>query len=142
MKTLMPKQLKNEERKWYLVDASWKNLWRLSTAIAIILKWKNKVSYAPHVDNWDYVVVINSEKVTVTWNKTSDKMYYSHTGYLWWIKQSSFEKLLVKKPTEILRRSISWMLPKNKLRKNMMSRLKLIVWQEHNFTQQLEQITL
>ncbi len=142
MKTLMPKQLKNEERKWYLVDASWKNLWRLSTVIAIILKWKNKVSYAPHVDNWDYVVVINSEKVTVTWNKTSDKMYYSHTGYLWWIKQSSFEKLLVKKPTEILRRSISWMLPKNKLRKNMMSRLKLIVWQEHNFTQQLEQITL
>lgn len=142
MKTLMPKQLQNEDRKWYLVDASWANLWRMSTQIAIILKWKNKVSYAPHVDNWDYVVVINSDKVTVTWNKTSDKMYYSHTGYLWGIKESSFEKLLAKKPTEILRRSISWMLPKNKLRKNMMSRLKLIVWQEHKYTQQLEQITL
>jgi len=138
----MPKQLQSEDRKWYLVDASWANLWRMSTKIAIILKWKNKVSYAPHVDNWDYVVIINSDKVTVSWNKTSDKMYYSHTGYLWGIKESSFEKLLAKKPTEILRRSISWMLPKNKLRKNMMSRLKLIVWWEHNFTQQLEQITL
>lgn len=142
MKTIMPKQLQSEDRKWYLVDASWANLWRMSTKIAIILKWKNKVSYAPHVDNWDYVVIINSDKVTVSWNKTSDKMYYSHTGYLWGIKESSFEKLLAKKPTEILRRSISWMLPKNKLRKNMMSRLKLIVWWEHNFTQQLEQITL
>lgn len=142
MKTIMPKQLKNEDRKWYIVDASWKNLWRMSTQIAIILKWKDKVSYAPHVDNWDYVVVINSEKVAVTWKKIQDKMYYSHTGYLGWLKETSFEKMLVKKPTEILRRSISWMLPKNKLRKNMMSRLKLVVWQDYNLIQKLEPITL
>lgn len=143
MKTLMPKQLQNDERKWFVVDAQGQTLGRLSTQIATILKGKNKVSYAPHVDNWDYVIVINSDKIAVSWNKLEDKIYYRHTGFLWGIKEISLWRLLEKKPTEALRKAVSWMLPKNKLRKHMISRLKLVVGQEHGFkAQKPETITL
>lgn len=143
MKTLMPKQIVNDQRKWFLIDAEGQNLWRLSTKIATILRWKNKVSFAPHVDNWDYIVVINSEKIVVTWNKLEDKTYYRHSGFLWGIKSITLWKLLVKKPSEALKKSVSWMLPKNKLRKDMILRLKLVVWKEHTFkAQQPETITL
>lgn len=136
MKTIMPTQLKNEERKWYIVDAKWQNLWRLSTKIATILRWKWKVSFSPHIDNWDYVVVINAEKITVTWNKLKDKIYYKHSWFLWGLKRTPLEKLLIKKPTEILRKSVYWMLPKNKLRKNMIARLKLCIGSEHKYLAQ------
>ncbi len=143
MKTLMPKQLGNDARKWYVVDAEGQTLGRLSTQIATILKGKNKVSYAPHVDNWDYVVVINSEKIAVTGNKIEDKIYYRHTGFLWGIKEISLGKLLDKKPSEALNKAVSGMLPKNKLRKKMLARLKLVVGNEHNFkAQQPETISL
>ncbi len=143
MKTLMPKQLGNDARKWYVVDAEGQTLGRLSTQIATILKGKNKVSYAPHVDNWDYVIVLNSDKFIVTGNKLEDKIYYRHTGFLGGIKQISLGKLLNKKPTEALSKAISGMLPKNKLRSNMLSRLKLVVGSEHGFkAQQPETLTL
>lgn len=140
MKTIVPKQLKNEERTWFLVDAEWKTLWRLSSEVAKILKGKNKVSYAPHVDNWDYVVVINADKISVTWNKLEWKIYHSHTWFLGWLKEITLGKLLVKKPTEAFRKSIYGMLPKNKLRKNMMLRLKLVAWSEHTFQAQKPQL--
>lgn len=136
MKTLMPKQLKNEERKWYLVDAEGKNLGRLASEIAKILKWKNKVSYAPHVDNWDYIVVLNAPKISVTWWKEDKKVYYSHTWFLGWLKEITLGKLLVKKPNEALKKAVYGMLPKNKLRKNMIFRLKLVSWNEHTFQAQ------
>lgn len=143
MKTIMPKPLKNEDRKWYVVDAKWKTLWRLSSEIAKILKWKNKADFSPHLDNWDYVIVLNSDKFNVSGKKLSDKIYYSHTGYLWGLKEISLEKMLVKKPTEALKKSVNWMLPKNKLRSNMLQRLKLVTWDEHGFNaQQPEQINL
>lgn len=143
MKTIMPKQIVNDQRKWYLIDAEGQNLWRLSTKIATILRWKNKVSFAPHVDNWDYVVVINSDKIAVTWSKLEDKKYYRHSGFMGWLKEITLGKLLVKKPTEALRKSVSWMLPKNRLRKDMNLRLKLVTWQEHGFkSQKPETITL
>ena len=143
MKTLMPKQLGNDARKWYVVDAEGQTLGRLSTQIATILKGKNKVSYAPHVDNWDYVVVINSEKIVVTGKKLEDKIYYRHTGFLWGIKEISLGKLLDKKPSEALNKAVSGMLPKNRLRKDMLARLKLVVGSEHGFkAQQPETITL
>ena len=97
MKTIMPKQLKNEDRKWYLVDATWLTLCRLSTKIANLLSGKNKVTFSPHLDNWDYVVVVNADKISVTWNKLEGKIYYSHTGFLWGLKEISLGKLLVKK---------------------------------------------
>lgn len=143
MNTLMPKQILDSERSWYVVDAKGKTLWRLATQIALILRWKNKVSYSPHVDNWDYVIVINSEKISVTWDKLEDKIYYRHTGFLWGLKEITLWKLLAKKPTEALRKAVSGMLPKNKLRARMLARLKLVVWNEHNFkAQQPKTITL
>lgn len=140
MKTLVSKQLKNEERTWHLVDAEGKNLWRLASEIAKILKWKNKSSFTPHIDNGDYVVVVNANKISVTWNKLEWKVYYSHTWFLGWLKEITLGKLLVKKPNEALKKAIYWMLPKNKLRKNMMLRLKLVTWTEHNFHAQKPQL--
>jgi large subunit ribosomal protein L13 len=136
MKTIMPKQIKGNDRKWYVIDAKGKTLWRLATQIAIILKGKNKVNFAPHVDNGDYVIVLNADKFSVTWKKMSDKIYYRHTGFLGWLKEISLEKLLKKKPLKAIEFAVSWMLPKNKLRKKMLSRLKLFIWDEHTFTAQ------
>jgi large subunit ribosomal protein L13 len=143
MKTLMPTQLSNEDRKWYLVDAEGKTLWRIASQLAVILKGKNKPSFSPHLDNWDYIVVINSEKIAVTGNKLDGKIYYRHTGFLWGLKEITLGRLLEKKPTEALKKAVSGMLPKNKLRTGMLARLKLVVWQEHTFqAQQPEKITL
>ncbi len=143
MKTIMPKQIQGNERKWYVVDAKGQTLWRLATQIAVILKWKNKVSYAPHVDNGDFVIVLNADKIHVTWNKMEDKMYYRHTGFLGWLKEISLGNLLEKKPLKAVEFAVKWMLPKNKLRAKMVSRLKLFNWDDHNYAaQKPEAITL
>ncbi len=143
MKTIMPKQIEATNRKWYVVNAEGQTLWRLATKVATILKGKNKVDFAPHVDNWDYVIVLNADKISVTWKKLSDKIYYRHTGFLWGLKQITLEKMLIVKPTKSLELAVSWMLPKNKLRSNMLSRLKLYTWTEHKYNaQQPEEIKL
>ncbi len=136
MKTITPSQLKGDERKWYVIDATGLTLGRLATQIATILKGKNKVSFAPHLDNGDYVIVTNCDKFKVTWKKTTDKMYYRHTGYLGGLKEIALEDLLVKKPAKPLELAVNGMLPKNKLRKGMLSRLKLFTWDEHTFNAQ------
>lgn len=136
MKTITPTQLKGDERKWYIIDAEWETLGKLAVKIAVILKGKNKVSFAPHLDNGDYVIVTNCDKFKVTWKKLSDKIYYSHTGYLGGLKEISLENLLVKKPIKALEIAINGMLPKNKLRKWMLSRLKLFTWDEHTYVAQ------
>ena len=136
MKTITPSQLKGDERKWYVIDAKWQTLGRLATQIATILKGKNKVSFIPHLDNGDYVVVTNCDKFKVTWKKLTDKIYYRHTGYLGGLKEISLEDLLTKKPTKALELAVSGMLPKNKLRSGMLSRLKLFTWDEHTFIAQ------
>ena len=136
MKTLSTKQIETKERKWYVVDAKDLVLWRLATAISWTLSWKTKVDYAPYVDNWDYVIVLNAWKFKVTWNKLAWKMYYTHSWYLWGLKQSNLEELLTKKPTKALELAVTWMLPKNKHRKNMIARLKLVDWDVHTFEAQ------
>lgn len=136
MKTITPTQLKGDERKWYIIDAQGQTLGRLATKIAVVLKGKNKASFAPHLDNGDYVVVTNCDKFKVTWNKLTDKMYYRHTGYLGGLKEISLEDLLEKKPTKALEFAVNGMLPKNKLRKGMLSRLKLFTWDEHTYVAQ------
>lgn len=143
MKTIMPKQIQATGRKWYIVDASNQTLWRLATQIAVILKGKNKVSFAPHVDNGDYVIVINADKVAVTGKKLTDKIYYKHTGYLGHLRETSLGEMLNKKPLKVLEFAVRWMLPKNKLRADMLSRLKLVTGTEHKYAaQQPEQISL
>ena len=136
MKSFVPKQIKADERIWYFIDAKWLTLWRLSTRIATTLRWKNKLDFSPHVDNWDYVIVTNSDKFKVTWKKITDKVYYKHSGYLWWLKETPLNKLLEKKPMKALEKAVKWMLPKNKLKTAMISRLKLFIWDEHTFTSQ------
>ncbi len=136
MKTITPTQLKGDERKWYIIDAEWETLGKLAVKIAVILKGKNKVSFVPHLDNGDYVIVTNCDKFKVTWKKLTDKTYYSHTGYLGGLKEISLEDLLAKKPIKALEIAVNGMLPKNKLRKWMLSRLKLFTWAEHIYVAQ------
>lgn len=136
MKTITPTQLKGDQRNWYIIDAKGETLGRLATKIAVILKGKNKASYVPHLDNGDYVIVTNCDKFNVSGKKLTDKMYYRHTGYLGGLKEISLEDLLNKKPLKALEFAVSGMLPKNKLRKGMLSRLKLFTWDEHTFVAQ------
>lgn len=136
MKTISPKQVKGNERKWFLIDAKGETLGRLATKISMILMGKNKASYAPFLDNGDYVIVLNADKFAVTGKKMSDKMYRTHSGFLWGLKEMNLETLLEKKPTRALELAISGMLPKNKLRPGMLARLKLFTWEEHTFVAQ------
>ena len=126
-------QAKKEEidRKWYLVNAEGKVLGRLSTEVAKILKGKNKPTYTPHVDTGDFVVVVNAGKVTLTGKKLKDKIYYHHTGYPGGIKEMSAEKLLAKKPTEMIRMAVRGMLPKNSLGRQMLRKLKIYAGPNH-----------
>jgi len=120
-------QAKKEElnRQWYLINAEGRVLGRLSTELVKILKGKNKPSYTPYVDTGDFVVVVNAEKITLTGKKMKDKIYYHHTGHPGGIKETSAEKLLAKKPTEMIRIAVKGMLPKNSLGRQMLRKLKI-----------------
>ena len=119
------------DRKWYLVNAEGKVLGRLSTELAKILKGKNKPTYTPHLDTGDFVIVVNAGKVTLTGKKLKDKIYYHHTGYPGGIKQMNAEKLLAKKPTEMIRMAVKGMLPKNSLGRQMIRKLKIYAGPNH-----------
>jgi large subunit ribosomal protein L13 len=119
------------DRKWYLVNAEGKVLGRLSTELAKILKGKNKPTYTPHLDTGDFVIVVNAGKVTLTGKKLKDKIYYHHTGYPGGIKQMTAEKLLAKKPTEMIRMAVKGMLPKNSLGRQMLRKLKIYAGPNH-----------
>ncbi len=136
MKTITPKQIQQSDRKWYIIDAKGLTLGKLAAKVAPILRGKNKVDFAPHVDNGDYVIVTNCDKFVVTGAKMTDKIYYKHTGYLGGLKETPLEKMLVKKPTKPLEAAISGMLPKTKLRKAMSMRLKLVTGTEHAYAAQ------
>ncbi len=126
-------QAKREEldHKWYLVNAEGKVLGRLSTEVAKILKGKNKPTYTPHLDTGDFVIVVNAGKVTLTGKKMKDKIYYHHTGYPGGIKEMNAEKLLAKKPTEMIRMAVKGMLPKTSLGRQMLRKLKIYAGPNH-----------
>ncbi len=138
MKTFSAKQ-ETVKRDWYLVDANGKTLGRLATEIARRLRGKHKPEYTPHVDTGDYIVVVNAEKVRVTGNKATDKMYYSHSGYIGGIKSISFDKLIDKKPELVIERAVKGMLPKNPLGRAMFRKLKIYAGSEHKHTAQQPQ---
>ena len=129
---------KKEEvtRNWYEIDAEGKILGKIATEIAVRLMGKHKPSYTPHVDGGDYVVVINADKFAVTGNKMLDKKYYGHSGYPGGLKVRNLEEMLEKKPTEIIRKAVERMLPKNKLGNQMINRLKIYTGNEHNHVAQ------
>lgn len=119
------------QRDWYLVDAADKTLGRLASDIATRLRGKHKPEYTPHVDTGDYIVVVNCEKVRVTGNKASGKIYYHHTGYPGGIKDISFEKLIEKAPERVLQKAVKGMLPKGPLGREMFRKLKVYAGTEH-----------
>ncbi len=127
------------KHNWYVVDATDKILGRISTEIANRLRGKHKAEYTPHVDTGDYIVVVNAEKVKVTGNKTTDKIYYHHTGYIGGIKSITFEKLIEKSPERVIQMAVKGMMPKNKLSRSMLSKLKVYAGSEHPHSAQQPQ---
>lgn len=119
------------QRDWLIVDAADKTLGRLASQIAIRLRGKHKPVYTQHVDTGDYVVVINAEKVKVSGNKAKDKMYYRHSEFPGGIKEMSFEKMILKKPEEVIELAVKGMLPKNPLGREMFRKLKVYKGAEH-----------
>lgn len=127
-------------RDWYLVDASGKTLGRLATEIATRLRGKHKPEYTPFMDTGDYIVVINAEKVVVTGNKTTDKMYYAHSGFPGGIKSISFDKLIARKPEMVIQSAVRGMLPKGPLGRAMFRKLKVYAGSNHDHVAQQPQV--
>jgi large subunit ribosomal protein L13 len=119
------------ERRWYVVDAEGKTLGRLATQIADTLRGKGKPQYTPHVDTGDFVVVVNAEKIQVTGKKLDDKMVYRHSGYPGGLKVRPLREELERRPTEVLRRAVKGMLPKNRLARKQILKLKIYAGPEH-----------
>lgn len=119
------------QRNWWVVDAEGKNLGRLASEIADVLRGKNKPQYTPHVDTGDFVVVVNAEKIAVTGKKLSDKVYYSHSGYPGGIKSRTLGQLLEHRPAEVLRKAVKGMLPKNRLAAQQLNKLKIYAGPKH-----------
>ena len=124
------------ERKWYLVDATDKTLGRLSSKIASMLRGKHKPIFTPHVDCGDYVVVINAKKVKVTGKKLEDKEYKRHSGYPGGLKTVTLEKMLEEKPEDVMIHAVKGMLPKGKLGRQMLKKLRVYKGAEHDHSAQ------
>jgi large subunit ribosomal protein L13 len=118
-------------REWYLVDAEGKTLGRLATQIADTLRGKRKPQYTPHVDTGDFVIVVNAEKIQVTGNKLDQKRYYRHSGYPGGIRSRTLREQLERRPTEVLRVAVKGMLPKNRLARQQITKLKIYAGPEH-----------
>lgn len=130
MKTEVAKK-KEVTREWFLVDAQDKVLGRIATQIANVLRGKHKPIYSPSVDTGDFVIVLNAEKIALTGNKHADKIYYSHSEYPGGIKSISAGKLLEKSPEALIRKAVKGMLPKNKIARHMLKKLKIYAGSEH-----------
>ena len=124
------------ERKWYVLDAEGKTLGRLASEAASILRGKKKPIYTPHVDTGDYVIIINAEKVEVTGKKRKEKIYKRHTGYPGGLREMTFEQMMEKHPTEVVRHAVKGMMPKGKLGRQMFKKLKVYAGPEHPHTAQ------
>jgi large subunit ribosomal protein L13 len=119
------------QQKWLLVDAKGKTLGRLASRIAILLRGKHKPIFTPHVDAGDFVVVVNAEKINLTGKKWQEKLYIYHTGYPGGLKSTSAEKVRNKNPERLITTAVQGMLPKNKLGKKMIRKLKVYAGEAH-----------
>src|SRR3954449_11594730 len=118
-------------RDWYLVDAEGKTLGRIATQIADRLRGKGKAAFTPHVDTGDFVVVINAEKIQVTGNKLEQKMYYRHSGYPGGLRSRPLREQLERRPTEVIRKAVKGMLPRNRVGRAQIGKLKIYAGPEH-----------
>jgi large subunit ribosomal protein L13 len=131
---------KTIKRDWYVVDAEDKILGRLASEIANRLRGKHKPEYTPNLDTGDYIIVVNAEKVRVTGKKRTDKIYYRHSGYPGGLKQVSFEKLMVKAPTDAITKAVKGMLPRGPLGRAMFRKLKVYAGPQHSHAPQQPQV--
>ena len=139
MKTYSAKPLE-VERKWWVVDAEGQTLGRLATAVANILRGKNKPQYTPNVDTGDFVIVINSSKVKVSGTKETDKKYYRHSGYPGGLKVETFKSLMEKNPVAAVEKAVKGMLPHNTLGQEQFNKLKVYEGAEHPHQAQSPQV--
>ena len=121
----------DRQRVWYLVDAEGKTLGRLATGIAETLRGKRKPEYTPHIDTGDFVVVVNAEKISVTGDKRAQKRYWRHSGYPGGIKSRTLEEMLDRRPEEVIRKAVKGMLPRNRLARRQITKLKVYAGPEH-----------
>ena len=119
------------ERNWLVVDASGKTLGRLATQIADALRGKRKPEYTPHCDVGDFVVVVNAERVAVTGKKRAEKRYYRHSGYPGGLRSRTLEEMLERQPEEVLRKAVKGMMPRNRLARQQLRKLKIYAGPEH-----------
>jgi large subunit ribosomal protein L13 len=132
MKTYLPKEITlNEDRKWYLVDAKDKTLGRLAVEVAVKLRGKDKPQFTPHLDCGDHVIVINADKIKVTGAKLGQKTYYRHSGYPGALKERTLGKMMEERPEEVITKAVRGMMPRNKLRRTIMAKLKVFAGTEH-----------
>ena len=119
------------ERNWLVVDATGLTLGRLATQIADALRGKRKPEYTPHVDTGDFVIVVNAEKISVTGQKRTEKIYYRHSGYPGGLKERTLAEMLEKRPEEVIRKAVKGMLPRNRLARKQLTKLKVYAGPEH-----------
>ena len=119
------------ERQWYVVDAEGQTLGRLATRIADILRGKRKAEFTPHVDTGDFVIVVNAEKISVTGQKRQEKLYHRHSGYPGGLKTRTLNDMLERRPEEVLRLAVKGMLPRNRLARQQLTKLKVYAGPEH-----------
>src|ERR671937_2121186 len=121
----------DRERNWYVVDASGKTLGRLATWIADTLRGKRKPEYTPHIDTGDFVIVVNAEKISVTGNKREQKLYHRHSGYPGGLKTRTLDDMLERRPEEVIRLAVKGMLPRNRLARQQLTKLKIYAGPDH-----------
>jgi large subunit ribosomal protein L13 len=119
------------ERNWYVVDATGKTLGRLATQIADALRGKRKPEYTPHVDTGDFVIVVNAEKISVTGQKRTEKLYHRHSGYPGGLRTRTLNDMLERRPEEVIRLAVKGMLPRNRLARKQLTKLKIYAGPEH-----------
>ena len=119
------------ERNWLVVDATGQTLGRLATRIADALRGKNKPEYTPHCDTGDFVIVVNAEKISVTGNKLQEKRYYRHSGYPGGLRSRTLEEMLERRPEEVIRKAVKGMLPRNRLGRAQLTKLKVYAGPDH-----------
>ena len=130
MKTFVP-NVDDIERKWYIIDAQDQILGRLASQIATLLRGKHKPEYTPHLDLGDHVVIVNADKIKVTGRKLSNKFYTRYTGFPGGLRTSSFEKLMHERPERVLFHAVKGMLPKNRLGRKMIKKLRVYTGPDH-----------
>src|SRR5437660_2625934 len=127
------------ERNWLVVDATGKTLGRLATQLADALRGKRKPEYTPHIDTGDFVIVVNAEKISVTGQKRTEKLYHRHSGYPGGLKTRTLNDMLERRPEEVIRLAVKGMLPRNRLARKQLTKLKVYAGPEHPHTAQKPQ---